>query len=136
MRSYETGWEGNKFLKNNFEVSKELNNFFEEALPTLDINKHTYIINLASKNMWDPITKAVSKKKFHLRLLPINDQVANQEKFFFKPISVFYLGKSSIYFNKVTTIDTFLLIILRLSSAASADVLNNPFYNTSNQLHE
>ena len=66
---------------------EELNNFFREAVSTLDINENSYIINPDSKNIPDPIEKAKSRYKFHPSILLINDKIVNQDKFFFKPIS-------------------------------------------------
>ena len=47
------------------DVSEELNNFFKEAVSTLDINENSYIINLNTINIADPIEKAIGKYKFH-----------------------------------------------------------------------
>ena len=52
--------EGDKLLEDNSEVAEELNNFLREAVPTLDINENSYIINPESINISDPIQKALS----------------------------------------------------------------------------
>ena len=67
--------EGDKLLQDNSEVAEELNNFFKEAISTLDFNENSYIINLDSINISDPIEKAISKYKFHLSILLINDKI-------------------------------------------------------------
>ena len=54
--------QGDKLLQ---DVSEELNNFFKEAVSTLDINENSYIINLNTINIPDPIEKAIDKYKFH-----------------------------------------------------------------------
>ena len=48
--------EGNKLLQG--EVAEELNNFFKEAVSTLDVNENSYLINPDSINISDPIEKA------------------------------------------------------------------------------
>ena len=67
---------------------EELKNSFEGAFSTLDVIENSYIINPDSKNISDPIEKAISKHKFIPSMLLINDNIVNQEIFFtFKPIS-------------------------------------------------
>ena len=53
-----------KLLQDDSEVPEELNNFFKEAVSTLDVNENSYIINPDSINISDPIEKAISKYKF------------------------------------------------------------------------
>ena len=53
--------EGDKLLQGDSEVAEELNNFFKEAVSTLDVNENSYIINPGSFNISDPIEKAISK---------------------------------------------------------------------------
>ena len=38
--------EGDKLLQDDSEVAEELNNFFKEAVLTLDVNENSYLINL------------------------------------------------------------------------------------------
>ena len=77
--------ESDKLLQDDSEVVEELNNFFKEAVSTLDINENSYIINPDSINISDPIEKAISKYKFHPCILRINVKIVNQDKFSFKP---------------------------------------------------
>ena len=79
--------EGDKLLQDDSEVVEELNNFFKEAVSTLDVNENSSIMNLDSINISDPIEKAISKHKFHPSILLINDLIVNQDKFSFKAIS-------------------------------------------------
>ena len=37
--------EGDKLLEDDSEVAEELNNFFKEAVSTLNVNENSYIIN-------------------------------------------------------------------------------------------
>ena len=85
--------EGDKLLQDDSEVAEELNNFFKEAVSTLDVNGNYYIINPHSINISDPIEKAISKYKFHPSILLINDKIVNQEKFSFEPISKLDIDK-------------------------------------------
>ena len=43
--------EGDKLLQDDSEVAEELNNFFKEAVSTLDVNENSYIINPDSINI-------------------------------------------------------------------------------------
>ena len=47
--------EGDKLLQDDSEAVEELNNFFKEAVSTLDVNENSYIINPDSINISDPI---------------------------------------------------------------------------------
>ena len=69
--------EDDKLLQDDSEVAIELNNFFKEAVSTLDVNENSYIINPNSINISDPIEKAISKYKFHPSILLINDTTVN-----------------------------------------------------------
>ena len=83
--------EGDKLLQDDSEVAEELNNFFKEAVSTLDVNENSYIINPDSINISDPIEKAISKHKFHPSILLLKDKIVNQDKFSFKPISQLHM---------------------------------------------
>ena len=49
--------DGDKLLQEDGEVTEELNNFFKEAVSTLDVNENSYIINPDSINISDPVEK-------------------------------------------------------------------------------
>ena len=53
--------QGDKLLQDDSKVAEELNNFFKKAVPTLDANENSYIINPVSINISGPIEKAISK---------------------------------------------------------------------------
>ena len=78
--------EGDKQQQDNIGVVEELNNFFKEAVSTLNVNENSNIINPDSINISDAIEKAISKHKFHPSILLFNDKIVNQDKFSFKPI--------------------------------------------------
>ena len=80
--------EGDKLLQDDSEVAEELNNFFKEAVSTLDVNEDSYITNTQNGiHISDPIEKAITKFKFHPSILLIHDKIVNQDKFSFKSIS-------------------------------------------------
>ena len=85
--------EGDKLLQDDSEVAEELNNFFKEAVSTLNVNENSCIINPDSINISDPIEKAITKYKFHSSILLINNKIVNQDKFSFKPISKLDVNK-------------------------------------------
>ena len=66
--------EGDKLLQDDSEVAEELNNFFKQAISSLDINESSYIINPDSINISDPFEIAISKYKFHPSILLIYDK--------------------------------------------------------------
>ena len=101
--------EGDKLLQDDSEVTEELNNFFKEAVSTLDVNKNSYIIDPDFINISDPIEKAISKYKFHPSILLINDKIVNQDKFSFKPISKLDIDKEVQLINpkKASTVTVF-----------------------------
>ena len=121
--------EGDKVLQDDSEVAEELNNFFKEAVSTLDVNENSYIINLDTINTSDPIEKAISKYKFHPSILLIKDKIVNQEKFSFKPISKLDIQNEVQLINpkKATTSDSIPPKILKLSAEVSADTLQSLF---------
>ena len=121
--------EGDKLLQDDSEVAEELNNFFKEAVSTLDVNENSYIINPDSINISDPIEKAISKYKFHPSILLINDKIVNQDKFSFKPISKLDIDKEVQLINpkKTSTSDSIPPKVFKLSSEVSADTLHNLF---------
>ena len=112
--------EGDKLLQDDSEVAEELNNFFKEAVSTLDVNENSYIINPDSLNISDPIEKAISKYKFHPSILLINDETVNKDKFSFKARSILDMEKQVKLINpkKATTSDSIPPKILKISSNA------------------
>ena len=56
--------EGDKLLQDDSEVAEELNNFFKEAVSTLDVNENSYLINPDSINISDTTEKAKVSTNF------------------------------------------------------------------------
>ena len=121
--------EGDKLLQDDSEVAEELNNFFKEAVSTVDVNENSYIINPDSINISDPIVKAIREYKFHPSILLINERIVNQDKFSFKPISKLDIDKEVELINpkKASASDSIPPTILKISSEVSADTLNKLF---------
>ena len=105
------------------------NNFFKEAVSTLDINENSYIINSDSINISNVIETAIRIYKSDRSIFIINGKVANQDKFSFKPISKLDMENEVQLINpkKATTSDGIPPKKLKISSEASADVLHNLF---------
>ena len=68
--------EGDKLLQDDSEVAEELNNFFKEAVSTLDVRCFSHTVE-----------KAISKYKFHPSILLIKDKIVSQDNFSCKSIS-------------------------------------------------
>ena len=122
--------EGVKLLQDDSEVVEQLNNFFKEAVSTLDVNEDSYIINPENGvHISDPIEKAITKFKFHPSILLINDNIVNQDKFSFKPISKLDIDKEVHIINpkKASTSERISPEILNINSEVSTDTLRNLF---------
>ena len=52
-------------------IAKELNNFFKNALSTLNIKENRFITNKSTDCITDPVDKAIDKYKFHPSILLI-----------------------------------------------------------------
>ena len=120
---------GNNLLQDDSEIAEETNNFFKEAVPTLDVNENSFTINPNSIIISDPIEKAISKYKFHPSILLINDKIVNQNKFSFKLISKLDIDKEVHLINpkKASTSDSIPPKILNIYSEVSADTTHNLF---------
>ena len=51
--------EDNELLQDDQKIADELNTFFKNAIPNLNVNENTYIINHNSGNLSDPVDKAI-----------------------------------------------------------------------------
>ena len=68
-------------------VSEELNNFFQNAIKTLNINENSYIVD-SSSSITDPVDKAINTYKNHPSILLIKQKLENVDRFSFKDVSV------------------------------------------------
>ena len=71
-------------------IAKELNTIFKKAIPTLDINENSFIINHNSHNIADSINDIY---KYHPSIILIKEKVDNQNKFSFKQVSLCNIEK-------------------------------------------
>ena len=66
-----------------------MNNFFKNAVSTLDIKENSYIINHNIPHITDPIEKAIEKYKFHPSILLIKEKTnCKANSFDFVPVTV------------------------------------------------
>ena len=63
-------------------VSQELNNFFQNATKTVNINENSYIVDLSS-SITDPVDKAINANKKHPSILLIKQKLENVDHFSF-----------------------------------------------------
>ena len=92
-----------------------MNNFFKNAVLTLDIKENSYITNHNIPYSTDPIEKAIEKYKFHPSILLINEKTkCKANSFDFVPVTVNDVEKSikELNPNKTTTFNTILFKML------------------------
>ena len=63
-------------------VSQELNNFFQNATKTVNINENSYTVDLSS-SITDPVDKAINTNKKHPSILLIKQKLENVDHFSF-----------------------------------------------------
>ena len=61
-------------------VSEELNNFFQNAIKTLNINENSYIVD-SSSSITDPVDKTITTCKNHPSILLIKQKLENVDHF-------------------------------------------------------
>ena len=61
--------ENDELLQDDKNIAEEMNNFFKNAVLTLDIKENSYITNYSIPYITDPIEKAAEKYKFHPSIL-------------------------------------------------------------------
>ena len=57
--------ENDELLQDDKNIAEEMNNFFKNAVLTLDIKENSYITNHNIPYITDPIEKTIEKYKFH-----------------------------------------------------------------------
>ena len=109
-------------------VSEKLNNFFQNATKTLNINENSYIVD-SSSSITDPVDKAINTYKNHPSILLINQILENVDHFSFKEVSVSEIEKElrELDPNKVTTFGNIPTKILKQSSKSCSDTLQKLF---------
>ena len=69
-------------------IAKELNKFFKNAVSTLNIKENRIITNRSSKDISNPIDKAIDKYKFHPRIILIRKHLKNHDIISFKRVEI------------------------------------------------
>ena len=59
------------------EVAETLNNFFQNAVSTLDINENSYIVNNESSTILDPVERDIKNYEIHPSMLLIKNKIRN-----------------------------------------------------------
>ena len=121
--------EKDEVLQNDYLIAKELNKFFKNAVPTLNIKENKFITNRSSDGIADSVDKAIDKYKFHLRILLIQKHLKNHDVFSFKTVEIGDIEKeiNNINPKKATTSNSIPPKILKKSSKVSASVLHKLF---------
>ena len=73
-------------------VSEELNDFFQNATKTLNINENSYIV-YSSSSITDPVNKAINTYKNHPRILLGKQKLENVNHFSSKEVSISEIEK-------------------------------------------
>ena len=78
-----------ELLRYDKNIAEEMNNFFKNAVLTLDIKENSYITNHNFPYITDPIEEAIEKYEFHPRILLIKEKTKCEAKYFdFVPVTV------------------------------------------------
>ena len=111
-------------------LTDELNNFFQNATKTLNINENSYIVD-ASSSMTDPVDQAVRKYKNHSIILFIKQKLENVGHLSFRKVSISKIEKElrDLNSNKVAIIDNIPSQILKQSRKSCSDTLQKLFNN-------
>ena len=81
--------ENDELLQDDKNIAEEMNNFFKNAVLTLDIKENSYITNHNIPYITDPIEKATEKYKFHPSILPLKEKTKCEgNSFDFVPVTV------------------------------------------------
>ena len=85
------------------------------------------MINRNSRNIVDPIDRAIEMYKYHPRIILIKEKVDNQNKFSFEQVSLCDIVQEIKNINpkKSSIINSILLKVLKISSETTANVLQN-----------
>ena len=101
--------ENDELLQDHKNSAEEMNNFFKNAVLTLDIKENSYITNHNIPYITDAIEKAIAKYKFHPSILLIKEKTkCKANSFDFVPVTVNDVEKEikKLNPNKATTFNT------------------------------
>ena len=66
--------ENDKVWHHGSKIAEEMNNFFKNAVSTLDIKENSFIINHDNSHITDPVEKSIEKYKFPPSILLIKEK--------------------------------------------------------------
>ena len=119
--------EKDEILQDDKKIAEELNNFFKNAVSTIDINENSSIINqnFDDPNFDDPVDRAIEIYKYHPSIILINQKIGNQNKFSSEPVALSDIVKeiNDINLNKSSSKDSIPPKMLKISSEATANIL-------------
>ena len=75
-------------LQNDSKITEKLNEFFNNAVSTLDITENSFIINEEYKNIFDPVQRPIVKFGSHPSISLIKNKITNGNNFKFEPVSL------------------------------------------------
>ena len=122
--------ENDELLQDDKNSAEEMNNFFKNAVLTLDIKENSYITNHNIPYITDAIEKAIAKYKFHPSILLIKGKAkCEANSFDFVPVTVNDVEKEikKLNPNKATTFNTIPLKTLIKTSNTSVQFVHKIF---------
>ena len=121
--------EKDEVLQDDDLIAKELNKFFKNTVPTLNIKGNRFITNRSSNGISDPISKAISKYKFHPSILLIRKHLKSNDVFSFKTAETGDIEKEISNINPKNTITSKSIPpkVLKKSAKVLAIVLHKLF---------
>ena len=125
--------ENDELLKDDKNIAEEMNNFFKNAVLTLDIKENSYITNHNISYITDSIEKTIEKYKFHPSILIIKEKTkCEANSFDFVPVTVNDAEKEikKLNPNKATTFNSIPFKMLIKTSNISAQFVLK-FFNES-----
>ena len=75
-------------MQNDSKITEKLNEFFNNAVSTLDITENSFIINEVYKNIFDPVQRPIVKFESHPSISLIKNKITNGNNFKFEPVSL------------------------------------------------
>ena len=114
-------------------IAEEMNNFFKNAVWTLDIKQNSFIINHDNSHITDPVEKAIEKYRFHPSILLIKEKTKSvADSFDFVSGSVDEVEKEikRLNPNKATTFNNIPFKMLTKASETSAKIIHKMFNET------
>ena len=108
-------------------VPEKLNNFFQNATKTLNINENSYVVD-SSSSITDPVHKGINTYKNHPNILLFKQKLGNMDHFSFKEVFISETEKELRELN--SSKETFGNVptkILKQSSKSCSDILHKLF---------